>query len=308
MPDIRDLRHLIAVAEHGHFGRASRAERLSQPALTKSIQRLEQVLGAKLLDRSRAGVRPTAVGQVVIERAKVVVSGIAELRREVDLLAGREIGDLKVGVGPAMAESFVALAIARLVEKHPRTKMVVRVDRWEQLFEWLTAEQIDLFIADVTLTRRDRRVQIVPMPAEPIVWFCRRQHPLASARSVTRKQMMQFPLVTPRMPDWACRWFADVAAPKQEFDPNQRFSAVECENYPMLKRMVLAGDCISAALRSTIAEEVLQGQLVVLTVKAPKLRTNAGIVYLRDRTLSPLAEALIDELKHAAAEVVAGTD
>jgi DNA-binding transcriptional LysR family regulator len=194
------------------------------------------------------------------------------------------------------------------VDQRPQARIDVRVDHWRQLSEWLNEERIDLFIADVTLSRRDRRVQVVPMPAEPIVWFCRRPHPLASARSVTRKQMMQYPLVTPRMPDWARRWLAEVAAPKQEFDPDQRFSAVECENYTMLKRMVLAGDCISAALRSTIADEIARDELVVLPVKAPKLRTNAGIVYLRDRSLSPLAEALIEELLRAAKEVVAQAD
>lgn len=306
MPDIRALRHLIAIAEHGHFGRASRAERISQPALTKSIQRLEQDLGVKLLDRSRAGVRPTAVGQIVIERARVVVSGISELRREVDLLAGREIGDLKVGVGPAMAESFVALAFARLVEKCPRARLVVRVDHWGQLFDWLTEERIDMYIADAAVIRRDRRLKVLPMPQEHVVWFCRCEHPLATARNVNRKQLLQYPLITPQMPDWARRWFAEVVAPDQEFDPDRRFSAVECENYTILKRMVLASNCISAALGSTIAAEVALGKLVILPVKAPKLRTNAGIVYLRDRTLSPLAEALIEELQKASEMVVDG--
>jgi DNA-binding transcriptional LysR family regulator len=304
MADIRGLRHLIAVAEHGHFGKAGRAERISQPALTKSIQRLEKDLGVKLLDRSRKRVRPTGVGQVVIERARVVLSGVTELRREVDLLAGREIGELTVGVGPAMAESFVTLAIARLAEKRPLARIVVRVDHWGQLSEWLNDERIDLYVADTAHSRRDRRVEVVPTPPEYLVWFCSEHHPLAATRSVTRKQLLQYPLVTPRMPDWARRWFAQVVDPKQELDPARRYSTVECENYTMLKRMVLAGNCLSAALRSTIADELAQGTLVELRVKAPKLRTNAGIVYLRDRTLSPLAEALIEELLRAAQDVL----
>jgi DNA-binding transcriptional LysR family regulator len=68
--------------------------------------------------------------------------------------------------------------------------------------------------------------------------------------------------------------------------------------------MVMAGNCVSAALRSTIQGELSLGLLVVLPVKAPILQTHAGIVYLRDRTLSPLAEAFIEEVLQAASEAI----
>jgi len=65
----------------------------------------------------------------------------------------------------------------------------------------------------------------------------------------------------------------------------------------MLKRLVLCSDCVSGALTSTIAQEVAAGTILPLKVKAPQLTTQAGIVTLQDRTLSPLAKALIDEIQ-----------
>jgi DNA-binding transcriptional LysR family regulator len=307
MPDVRHLRHLIAVAEHGNFHQAARAQHLSQPALTKSIQRFERELGVTLLDRSRRRVVPTPVGEVVIERARAVLSGLAELRREVALVAGREIGELTVGVGPAMSETFVTDAIARLAQKHPQVHITVRIDHWAQLSDWLGEGRIDLFVADTTSSRRDGHVRVISIPPQKFVWYCRREHPLASARRVTRQQLLQYPIVTPRMPEWARRWFAEAAHPDQEFDPDQKYGTVECENYTMLKRMVLAADCISAALQSTIADGLADGTLTVLPVKAPKLTTHAGIVHLRDRTLSPLAEAFIEEVLSAAGELLPTT-
>jgi DNA-binding transcriptional LysR family regulator len=303
MPEFRELRNLVAVAKHGHFGRAGRAEHLSQPALTKSIQRLEKKLGVKLLDRSRAKVRPTAVGQMVIRRAEAILSEVAELRREVDLLAGRETGEITVGVGPAMSETYVTRAIARLVQRRPAARIDVRVDHWSQLSEWLDEGRIDLYVADAAVTRGESHVHVIPTPPEELVWFCRSQHPLASAKNVTRKQLLQYPLVTPRMPEWASRWFAEGVDQGETRGIEHRINAVECENYTMLKHMVLAGNCVSAALRSTIQAELSHGLLVVLPVKAPILRTHAGIVYLRERTLSPLAEALIEEVLKAASEI-----
>jgi DNA-binding transcriptional LysR family regulator len=77
---------------------------------------------------------------------------------------------------------------------------------------------------------------------------------------------------------------------------------VECENYAVLKRIVLSSDSISAALRGTIQREVEDESLVVLPLRAPELTTHAGVVWLRKRAVSPLAEKLIAIVRTLAAE------
>jgi LysR family hydrogen peroxide-inducible transcriptional activator len=77
MFDLRDLQNLLSLEEHRHFGRAAAAVGLSQPALTKSIQRLEKQLGGSLFDRSRSRIAPTALGNDVITRAKSILSEVA---------------------------------------------------------------------------------------------------------------------------------------------------------------------------------------------------------------------------------------
>jgi len=303
--ELRSLEHLIVLSDHRHFGRAAAALGLSQPALSKSIQRLEKSLGAPLLDRSRKGVQPTTIGQQVIRRARPIVDGWAEVRREVNLMCDVEIGDLCVGVGPAMSESFVTASIARLAEAHPGARIVVRVDHWSQLSEWLCRGEIDLFVADISDADQSAEFQVVPMPAEEFIWFCRPGHPLSKARRVTRKDLLDYPLVTPKMPLWARRWLAEAMGPKSDFDPNRNFATVECESYSMLKRMVMLSDCLCAALQSTISSELAQGNLIALPIKAPALKTKAGIVHLRGRTLSPLAEAFVREVVQAAKAVAA---
>jgi DNA-binding transcriptional LysR family regulator len=303
--ETKDLEHLVALDEHRHFGRAAKALGITQPALSKSIQRLEKSLGARLLDRSRKGVVPTAIGAQVIERARPLVGSLADMRREVDLLRGRNIGRLAIGVGPAMSESFVTTAIARLATQHPGAQITARVDHWSQLSAWLKHGELDLFVADISQAERDHDFQVLPLRREKLLWFCRRGHPLARSRRLTRSDLLAYPLVTPRMPLWARRWFAEAADPGAPFDPNRTFSAVECENYAMLKRMVLASDCICAALASTISSELREGRLVTLRIKAPTLQTKAGIVHLRGRSLSPLGEAFVREVIKAAEETAA---
>ena len=298
--EIRDLMHLLSLDQHRHFGRAAEAVGLSQPALSKSLRRLEQDFGAKLFDRSRAGVAPTAVGQEVIRQARRLVSDAEQMKRTVDQMRGIEIGSMSVGLGPAMSESFVTAAIARIADQHPRARMSIRVDHWQQLSDWLLSGELDLFIADITAASKDSRLRCTPLPTEQFVWFCRRAHPLAGKRSVSRKDMVEYPLATPKMPDWARRWFAEENGNEPRESRSGSVATIECENYSMLKRIVLSSNCISAALPSTIESELGAKTLCVLRLKAPKLKTTAGIVQIRDRTPSPLAQALTSEILRCA--------
>ena len=295
MIDLRQLEQFLALSQHLHFGRASRELGMGQPALSKSIQRLEESLGAKLLDRSRRSVRLTPVGQAVAQRAQRLMAECEDLEREVSLLVDGEIGGINIGLGPAMGESYLATAIARIAQAHPRARIIVRSDHWQQLTEWLFDGHLDIFTADVTDLDGDERLNIVRLPSEKFVWFCRSEHPLAGKKRVTRSDLLEFPLATPRMPPWAVTWFAEADEDGSRAI-NGSYGTIECESYSVLKRMVLASDCISAALHSTIADELSSGALVRLPIKSPSIKTNAGIVRIASRTLSPLADAFVTEV------------
>ena len=296
MIELRELKNLIVLCQHGHFSRAARALGVSQPALTKSIQRLEQSLGARLVDRTRTGIIPTPVGEEVLRRGQPLVADANELVREIDLMRGVCAGPLAIGIGPAMSESPVIDAIAHLIDGRSDVRIQIRVDHWHQLSEWLLDRKIDLFIADITEAKRDDRFDCRPLPRAKLVWFCRAEHPLVKRKRITRRDLLQYPLATPRMPEWASDWFAVGLKSDAPTGELPFASLIECENYAMLKRLVLGSDCVSAALTPTIAQEVAAGTILPLKVKAPQLTTQAGIVTLTGRTLSPLADALIRDL------------
>ena len=294
MFDLRDLQNLLSLEEHRHFGRAAAAVRLSQPALTKSIQRLEKQLGGSLFDRSRSRIAPTALGNDVIAHAKSILIEVAELRRSADLFLGLQIGTVTIGVGPAMSESYVARAIAAVAESHPHTQVCVRVDHWQQLSEWLLGNEIDFFVADIFDRADDKRFECIPLPKQELVWFCRAGHPLADRSILSQKDLLDYPLATPRMPIWAVRWFAAAKNEHEQLSGLQRpMPNIQCESYSMLKRIVMAGNSVSAALSDTVNEEVTEGRLVILPVDGPTLTTQAGIVSLRERSLSPIANELV---------------
>lgn len=102
VPDTRQLRYFVAVAERLHFGRAAAALHISQPPLSRAISGLEQQLGARLLTRSRRRVELTAEGARLYEEAKKVLDQLERAAREVGAMAAGESGRLRLG--------FVSLA------------------------------------------------------------------------------------------------------------------------------------------------------------------------------------------------------
>src|SRR3982074_1764810 len=99
----RRLTHLIALAEEGSFARAAQRVHLSQPALSRSIQTLEEEIGLRLFDRAARGVAITSAGKLILWRARRVLFETRCLARDVELLKTHEFGQLRAGLGPYAA-------------------------------------------------------------------------------------------------------------------------------------------------------------------------------------------------------------
>lgn len=302
MFEIRELRHLLSIDEFRHFGRAANAVGLSQPALTKSLQRIETDFGAQLFERSRARVVPTVIGKEVLKRARRLVDDAFDLKRAVDQMSGAELSSITIGVGPAMAESYVARTIAQLTQGRPQTQIAIRIDHWRQLSTWLLAGELDFYIADIGEAKLDKRFHYTNLPAQDLVWFARSGHPLGGRRRkpISRVELIRYPLATPKMPPWATDWFADAFGEVGGAALPRSLPAIECESFAMLKRIVLESDCISCGLQSTLTKELQEGTISILTIDAPTLTTQAGIIHLRDTTLSGLALDLITAIEKIA--------
>jgi DNA-binding transcriptional LysR family regulator len=216
------------------------------------------------------------------------------------MLSGLEAGSLAVSVGPAMLESYVTQAIGSLAQDHPGIQVNVRVDHWKQLSEWILSGDIEVLVADLADLAEDRRFEMTPLPPQEFTWFCQSCHPLANREKVSRVDLLQYPLATPRMPPWAIEWFHAVLSEEQRNSASVPLPTIRCESYSTLKRMVFDSNRVSVALSATIRPEVDTGLLSELPVDAVPLKTHAGIVQPRGRTPSPLAIALVERLLQCA--------
>ncbi len=298
MVDGRHLRHFLAIVETGSFHKAAQRVHLSQPALTKSIHRMEALLGEKLFDRGKT-VEMTPFGRLMQRQAVRVLGGLDDMEREAQLFRGVERGELTIGVGPYMAHSIAGPAIVRLLAKRPKLRVAVHVDDFNHFSTMLRQRKIDLFVADLTHARTDREMEIIPVPREEVFWYVRPGHPLTEHKTVSMTQLFAFPFVGPSLPPWAVGWFDKNLPP--EMKPLR--VTLTCNNYATLNEIVRHSDCFTGLPRSAIVEDLRGGKFVRLNVKARKMFGNAGVVWLKGRTPSPAATALVAELREQIARL-----
>lgn len=295
MVDLNHLRHLVAVLDTGNFSAAARRLHISQPALTKSIRRLEDLLGSPLFDRTPKPV-PTRFGQLIGRHARILLAGANDLEQAVVMFRGLAGGELAVGAGPLMADALAGPALGRLMKRHPKLRIHLHVDTYSRFPDMLRAGEIDFFVADITQLARTADLDIQPLPGQDILWFCRPGHPILSNVKIGRDDILKYPLVAPELPRWAVEKLQTSGAP--QFRPS-----VQCSHFSTLMYIVAHSDCVSGALEPTIAAELAAGRLVRIPVRGLKLRSNPGIIALKNRALSPAARALMDEIQQGAEQL-----
>lgn len=146
LPTLKQLRHLVALREHGHFGRAAQASFVTQSAFSASIKELEQILGTVLVERTQRRMVFTTLGLEIVARAKQLLIQAQEL---VELgQAAREplAGPLRLGVIPTISPFLLPRVLPGLRRAHSRLKLYLIEDLTSRLVDDLQSGKLDLLL------------------------------------------------------------------------------------------------------------------------------------------------------------------
>jgi len=302
--DLRLLRHARALAELGSFARAAKVHNITQPALSRSIQALEQRLGAQLFHRTRSGAELTDVGRLFMEQARDLLSRADDLSREVELFHGIDTAALVIGCGPYPAELVVAEAVGRTSRDRPGTRARMVVSDPISIVSMVGRRELDLAVAETTIVPDEADWLVTPLSRHQGYFVVRAGHPLEAIPDPALAQILAFPLVmTGRLPP-------RVLDPLLKRSPAlgaalKAIPAIAVESLTMMKIIAAASDAVALLSLSAVADELAGGRLVALNRVEPWLHTQFGIVRLRRRTLSPMATAFLDHLQQVDSEVAA---
>lgn len=291
MYDLKQLRHFVALVEHGNFARAANAVHLSQPALSRSIQALEANLGCLLVNRHPRSVSLTAQGRTLHTHAlRVLAAGksMEQALRQVDNL---EAGEIRIGAGPFPAAGLMPRALARLLGDYPKLQVEVLVESWEGLRQRLLAEDIELFVADIRELLTDPLLNVEPLPVHKVIAVCRPGHPLCDQADVDFSSISAFPLAGTHLPEAVARGIRQDAG-------RDHALSVLCDNFTLLSTLVEHSDAICMAPRDVVEDALGAGRLVELHSLSAKVRQHSayGLVSRQGRQLSPAAQALRERI------------
>jgi DNA-binding transcriptional LysR family regulator len=303
--DLRQLRHVLALAEHGSFGRAAAALHMTQPALSRSVKVLEEQIGAELFERSATGVTPTDDGRLLIQRAQALVQAADELDREVQRRRVPGSGQLVVGAGPYPGDTIVPVALARFVAAHPlvRVRALIRGD-WDELLRRLRSRELDFFVAETSTLESENDLDIEPLNPHPAYFVARRDHPLVRRSAVRAEHTFHYPFVA--LSRYPPRILAPMLSSRQGAEaarPGRPFPAVELPSLAALKQILASSDAIAALTLPCVRDEVTRGTLVVLGTE-PWAVSRYGLVSLKGHAPSKPAAQFRERLIDAEAELV----
>lgn len=290
---LRDIEYFAAVAEHGHLGRAADALGLTQPALSKSLRRLEQSMQAKLVRRTSKGVALTPVGTALLSRVRPLRLLLDDVTREVaDLAHGRE-GHLRIGCAPLFATHLLPAACTALLKASPRVTIRASFMELETLLPALRQGELDLLLYS---SQAHRHVDLVEehLFQDEFVVYSSTSHRLAGKRAVGLADLAQ--------ERWA---LAAVGTPSTErlgqafldagFPPPK--IAIESNSLPLKHHIVAGTNLLGFAAKRTVSDDRPRSRLVALRVGDFAYTRRVSAMYRKDAYLSPAARRFIEILK-----------
>lgn len=207
--DMRDLRYFEVAAELEHIAEAAARLHRSQPAITKSIRRLETDLGTRLFDHSGRRVQLTAEGRALLRRARDLRLEMELLKQEIADIADGMTGTVRLGVTSTAAEYLLPELTQDLLNEAPEVRMEVSVRMAEDLCAGLKSHAYDLVLCPPPPDAL-RDLMTTPIMSDPVVVVAAKSHPLHVRRRMTLRSLTKYRWLLPAGDSMNRRWLIEV--------------------------------------------------------------------------------------------------
>jgi DNA-binding transcriptional LysR family regulator len=291
--DIRQLKNVLSVMETGSLNKASLQLRVSQPALTKSIQRLEALLGVPLFVREAKGMRATIYAETLRDFARATCVGLDQSMSEIHALKSGLSGTLSMCGPPLIAGHLFPAAIIRVTTDFPNLKIRI-IEQIDNLFEALLDGKFDLLAATITSQASRYGLNCLSMFDEDLVVIARRGHPVTRIRSPTAKQLSKF------------KWVHSSPGNLHRQRLEQFFEMAnvpfprpiaETSSPALIRSVVLSSDCLALMAKMGAQPDLDAGVLDYIKINSPLMVRSIGLLWRSTHPLSAGTKHMINTLK-----------
>jgi len=295
----RHLRLLVAIDTYRNLTQVAEITHVTVPAVSKSLAELERGLGLALFSRTTRGLMPTAYGECLIRHARSMLTILHQARDELKAISSGAEGKVRIGMLPASASVLLPLALSLLKQRSPGTNVTVIEGNTESLLPDLWQGRVDLIVGRLPAPDTLGSFEEQELLAEPVVLITGRHHPLARNKHVQWSDLGAYPWILPP-PGSILR------------EPLER--ALEANDVPLTNNYIetLSIHVVRAHLQNSDFIAVMAGSLAndsdnafhKLPLSLPRLLRPAGVLWNRNRGLTPSAKLMVSFLEEAAAQLL----
>jgi DNA-binding transcriptional LysR family regulator len=293
--DLNDLLAFRAVAEVSNFRKAAEVVHISQPAFSRRIDKLEQALGVRLLDRTTRRVSLTAVGRDFSRKVEQLLDDLDHTLLGIRGVAATRMGEVAIAAVPSAVYYFLPQVIRRYHERYPKIRVKVFDASANEVLAAVVRGEADFGLN--FMGSQEPGVEFEPLLEERFVAACRRDHPLAHKKQVTWADLSAYDFISVGKSS-GNRLLLDQALAGIAQRPQALY---EAQHVTTLLGLVEAGLGVAAvpAMAMPAADHPL---LVSVPLTKPVVSRKMGLIRRQGRSLSPAAQQLYDLLSESSTE------
>lgn len=303
MLDVKQLRVLRAVAEHGSFSAAAESLSYTQPAISQQVAALEKQTGTTLVDRTSRGVRLTEAGLALVDHAEVVLARLAAAEAELEAIAGIRGGRVRLASFPTAGASLLPPAVALFTERHSHVELSFVEREPEEAAQMLRAAELEVAIVfeyaeynQPELEHFYEGIELHRLVDDPMYLALPLGHPAARKPRVRLQDLSEETWIQESGNHSWCGRFHETACLAAGFKPTVGFRS---DDYNVVQGLVAAG--VGISLLPGLSLTNVRDDIVVRSLgrKPPTRRIAAAT--LAGRYRSPATEAMLGILEEVAA-------
>lgn len=289
--NLRQFNNVIAVIENGSVGKAAKALHIAQPALTKSIKRLEQELGVPLFHRNAHGMQPTVFGECLRSHAQAITVGVSQALIDINSLKSGANGELNIAAPPTLATDVLADALARLSAKRPGLRTRVFTSTSDSI-PGLCAGDYHMAINLISRSTLPEGLEHELLFEDRLVVIARRGHPITRRSRIFIRDLEPYRWVLP-VPGNVHRRRLESMFEAEQLPPPR--PTIECNSIPFIERLIARSDHLGVVTK--VAAQTSKEKLSVIDFESPSMVRPIGLIWRAKPRLSEAARMLIAEIK-----------
>lgn len=290
---LEDLRYFVAVAEDGNVGRAAQRLGVSQPALTKGVQRLEHGLEIELFTRGPKGMTLTSLGSVFFERARDLCLDLDDAVQEVSDLHLGAIGTVRIGTAPMFADPLVAETFAALLAQRPGAKLRLTIGLNDALLQSLRLGDLDVSINALDDTQPEDLIQ-TPLFGDQLCVVLREGHPLLERPRLSMQDLADVAWALPG-PEVLARRHLEARLAEHGMPPPRAVARLD-NSVTLIPSLLRGSDLLGVMSRFSLSTGAGHG-IAALPLAEAAWPRRIGVVTRRSAYLSPLVGRFVEMLQ-----------